>query len=313
MVSPRIWLMLAVAGVATSSALGSPPPSLPSGAVAALKLAGPLAVAPDGALYVYDEARHEVLVRTPGGTFRVVAGNGKPGFAGDGGAAAEAELSTVTDMTFGPGGALYLADGGRVRRIDQTGTIGTVAAALSPPLALAFSPAGELYVATSTKLLRLTARRTLATVPAVLRSGPVRGPLTGFGQIEFGRNGDIYASSGVRGWSLYEIHPNGIAVYRGYARRSGGALASLAVTPGGIVEAGDGSNLLALDASRLTTAYRFDSVPGTNWFTLTYFAIAPGGAIYADDIGTSGFQPYQQLIEVSHDRIEQLWRRRIRN
>jgi len=312
-VSPRVWLMTAVAGIASSSTLGAPPPGPPAGEAVALELAGPLAVGSDGRLYVFDEARHDVLVRMPGGTFRVVAGDGKPGFAGDGGPATTAELSAVNDMTFGPDGALYLADGTRVRRVDSTGTIGTVAAALSPPLAVAFSPAGDLYVATSRKLLRLTARGRLATVPAVLRSGPVRGPLTGFGQIAFGRNGDVYASSGVRGWSLFEIRPDGIAVYRGYARRSGGALASLAVTPGGIVEAGNGSNLLALVAGRLTTAYRFDNVPGTNWFTLTYFAIAPGGAVYADDIGTSGFQPYQQLIELSHGRIEQLWRRRIRN
>ena len=61
--------------------------ALPTGSVTTLELAGPLAVAPDGLLFVVDEARHEVLVRLPDGTFRVVAGDGKSGFSGDGGKA----------------------------------------------------------------------------------------------------------------------------------------------------------------------------------------------------------------------------------
>jgi hypothetical protein len=308
----RIWLTTVVAALG----LGAASPGVPTGAVVLLALAGPLAVGPDGSLFVYDQARHEVDVRTANGTFRVVAGNGNRGFSGDGGPATAAELSNVTDLAFGPGG-LYLADDSRVRVVDAAGTIDTVARVPQPRsgswLALSFSPSGELYLATSRQLMRLTPAGRLVTVRAVLRKGPVRGELTSFGQIAFGRKGAIYASSGERGWSLYEITPRGIAVYRGYARRSGGALASLAVSPAGVVEPANGSDLLAVGRGRLTTTYRFDRVPGTNWFTLTYFAIAPDRAIYADDIGTSGFQLYQQLIEVSHGHVEQLWRHRVRN
>jgi hypothetical protein len=307
-----IWLTSVVSAVV---GLGAASPGVPTGAVVRLELAGPLTVGPDGSLFVYDQARHEVDVRTANGTFRVVAGNGKPGFAGDGGPAIAAELSNVTDLAFGPGG-LYLADGPRVRLVAASGTISTVAhvrlTRAGSQLAFAFSPSGELYLATSQQLLRRTPAGKLAPVRAVLRTGPVRGELTSFGQIAFGRNGDVYASSGERGWSLYEITPHGAAVYRGYARRSGGGLASLAVSPAGVVEAGNGSDLLALDRDRLTTSFRLDHVPGTRWFTLTYFAIAADGTIYADDIGKSGFQPYQQLIEASHGRIEQLWRHRVR-
>lgn len=57
---------------------------LPMGAVVPLRIAGPLAVAPDGALYVADVATHRVLAQLPDGRFRVIAGTGTAGFSGDG-------------------------------------------------------------------------------------------------------------------------------------------------------------------------------------------------------------------------------------
>jgi hypothetical protein len=100
---------------------------LPNGPLAALELAGPLAVAPDGLLYVADAARDRVLVRVPDGRFRVVAGTGKVGFSGDGGPAVRAELSGVSDLAFAPDGTLYIADGGRVRTVSRDGVIRTIA------------------------------------------------------------------------------------------------------------------------------------------------------------------------------------------
>lgn len=100
---------------------------LPTGRAAALGLSGPLAVAPDGALYVADVARDRVLVRLRDGRFRVVAGDGRVGFAGDGGPAVRAELSAVSDLVFAPDGSLYIADGGRVRAVSRDGVIRTIA------------------------------------------------------------------------------------------------------------------------------------------------------------------------------------------
>jgi hypothetical protein len=96
---------------------------IPAGALASLGVAGPLTVAPNGALYVTDVARDRILVRLPDGRFRVVAGNGKVGFSGDGGPAVDAALSGVSDLAFSPAGALYVADGGRVRVIGRDGVI----------------------------------------------------------------------------------------------------------------------------------------------------------------------------------------------
>ena len=69
------------------SSAHTPSPSasaLPTGPTTNLKVAGPLAVAPDGLLYVVDQTRHEILVRLPDDQFRVVAGDGRGGFSGDG-------------------------------------------------------------------------------------------------------------------------------------------------------------------------------------------------------------------------------------
>ena len=71
----------------------------PMGRVVSLKRSGPLAVGPNGALYVVDEQRHEVLVRQTNGQFRVVAGDGRDGFSGDGGPATKAALFTSPGKT----------------------------------------------------------------------------------------------------------------------------------------------------------------------------------------------------------------------
>ena len=81
----------------------------------------PLAVGPTGALYVADVARDRILVRLPDGRFRVVAGDGKAGFSGDGGPAVRAELSGISDLASAPDGMLYIADSGRVRTVGRDG------------------------------------------------------------------------------------------------------------------------------------------------------------------------------------------------
>ncbi|MGO8872216.1 MAG: hypothetical protein ACLQPH_12605 [Acidimicrobiales bacterium] len=134
---------------------------------------GPLAVAPNGMLYIADDARNQILARLPTGRFRVVAGDGTAGFSGDGGPAVHAALDQPEGMAFAPSGALYFADSGnrRVRVISPSGIITTVAGngalgswtasgtpALSTalnPSAVAIGPDGDLYVAANSEVLRL--------------------------------------------------------------------------------------------------------------------------------------------------------------
>lgn len=81
----------------------------------------------------------------------------------------------------------------------------------------------------------------------------------------------------------------------------------LVSAPGGVVYADSASSILRLQGTHIITAYTFNDVPGTEWFTLTYFSLAKARTIYADDISGSGFQRYQELVAVAHGHIRVLW------
>jgi hypothetical protein len=91
-----------------------------------------LAIPPSGDLLIADSFNHtlrRIDART--GVVTTLAGNGKPGYAGDGGPMGSAQFSTLIQIALDPTGQhLYCADIGnrRVRRIDLArGTIATVA------------------------------------------------------------------------------------------------------------------------------------------------------------------------------------------
>lgn len=347
-----LFLRLALAGalvlaaivvpLALRSGSGHTARILPTGPSVTLEVAGPLAVGPGGLLYVVDPAEHEVLVRLPDGQFKVVAGDGKSGYSGDGGPAVNAELSDVSDIAFSPEGDLYLADGTRIREVNKEGIISTVAGngksprvlkgepvliksgtpALAAPLgdidglAIAFGTRGGLYIGTFYQLLSLTTNGMLDAVRAVIRSGPVpvRGSaLNEFEEIALNDQGDVYSSCGEQGWTIYDTTPQGTAGEIAYARRSGGDCSVLQRGPGGAVYGEDGRALLRLtghdyDVSYLSAAnYRVGYVfPERFW--LTYFAFGPGGVIYADELpGGLGFEAHQQLVEVRDRHFEVLW------
>jgi len=313
--------------------------ALPDGRVVSLATAGPLAVAPDGALYVVDIARHRVLVRLRNGRFAVIAGNGRDGFSGDGGLATRAELSTITDIAFSPTGDLYIADGGRIRVVDHDGIIRTIAgdgqplpmvhrlfvanirpgtsalsAALGSPRTvsyespmIAFSRRGQLYISTGVQVLRLADNGTLTPVRAVVTSGPsiLRGRLSGFGPLAIDDRGNVDIS-GFNGWSIWQITPSGVAHEIGPgsgARRSGGGLSLLQRAPSGQVFGEDGSELLKIDGRQLKPAQNFG-----NSFWLTYFAFGPHDSIYADEIpGNAGFEARQELLVSRRGHGTLLW------
>jgi sugar lactone lactonase YvrE len=92
----------------------------------------------------------------------IVAGNGTPGYSGDGGPATSGQLSGPTALSVDSTGNLFIADGNLIRRVDVvTQDITTVAgggttpptgilatqAALQNPTGLAFDPGGNLLIA----------------------------------------------------------------------------------------------------------------------------------------------------------------------
>ena len=100
-----------------------------------------------------------------GWRIHTIAGTGKPGYGGDGGPAVEAQLSFSVGVTVDEAGNVYIADSfsQRIRRVDTTGTITTVAgigkpsyggdggpavkAQLSFPSGVVADHAGNLYIA----------------------------------------------------------------------------------------------------------------------------------------------------------------------
>lgn len=90
---------------------------------------GGIAVDAAGNVYVADANNRRVRRIDTSGMITTVAGNGEQGSAGDGGPATEAQLNVPTDIALDAGGNLYVAEavGNRVRKIDATGKINTVA------------------------------------------------------------------------------------------------------------------------------------------------------------------------------------------
>ena len=126
-----------------------------------------VAVDPAGAgLFIADSANHRIRrVDLASGIVSTVAGNGAAGAAGDGGPAVAAQLQDPKAVWVAPSGDLYIADSGneRIRRVDPSGTISTIAGTGVPgyggdggpalaaqfdgPRGLAGDSAGNLYVA----------------------------------------------------------------------------------------------------------------------------------------------------------------------
>lgn len=122
-----------------------------------------VAVGAAGDLYIADTSNNRIRKVNAGGTITTVAGTGMDGFSGDGGAATSAQLSGPSSITLDVAGNLYIASGSRIRKVDTSGTITTVAgngdtgyygdggpatsAALWAPRGLAADAAGNIFIA----------------------------------------------------------------------------------------------------------------------------------------------------------------------
>jgi uncharacterized protein (TIGR03437 family) len=124
-----------------------------------------------GNVYIADTLDQAVRKVTPNGVITTLAGNGSPGYSGDGGPANQARLNQPRGVAVDAGGNVYVADtgNGQVRRIDTQGTITTVdtSGALVDPRGVAVDRAGNLYIAdTGNRLVRRVSPGALVTTIA---------------------------------------------------------------------------------------------------------------------------------------------------
>src|SRR6266699_5548734 len=204
-------LITTFAGNGTAGPIGD------GGPATSASLIGPAGVAVDGAGNVFIAEFVGCRIRrvdAQTGTISTVAGNGVPGFGGDGGPATSASLHDPHGVTVDDAGNLFIADGYnyRIRRVDaSTGLIGTIAgngtygfsgdggpatsASLSIPWGAGLDTSGNLLIAdTDTSHIR---RVNLAT--------GVIDTIGGNGWIGFSGDGGLST-----GASLYS--PMGLAV-----------------------------------------------------------------------------------------------------
>jgi hypothetical protein len=135
-----------------------------------------LAAGGDGHLYIADTGNQRIRrIDLATGRIRTVAGDGRRGFAGDGGPAPRGELADPAAVAVDSSGWLDIADTGnhKVRHVSPGGqistlagsgkagtdspggAIGAAAAHLDRPIAIAAVPGGEVYVVDDFQLRRI--------------------------------------------------------------------------------------------------------------------------------------------------------------
>lgn len=195
-----------------------------------------IAVDGEGRVYVtsggYFHSNRVVRLDSNGENFTVlVSQSGECGFAGDGGPAEVAQLCDPSDIVVAPDGNIYIADSGnaRIRRVDTTGTITTIAGNGNPafygegiaaidaqlnPTSLALGYDGSLYVS-DTENARVRRIWPNGLITTVAGNGVTEYNGDGFpavdaqlspGGLAYARDGSLYVSEGQR---LRKIGPDG--------------------------------------------------------------------------------------------------------
>ena len=170
----RIRRVDASGTITTIAGTGEPGFGGDGGPVVEAQLSLPRGVAVDGAgnLFIADTGNNRIRRVDPSGTITTIAGTGEPGFGGDGGLAADAQLYAPYDVAVDGSGNLFIADSAnsRIRQVDTKGTITTIAgtgesgfggdngpaveAQLNFPLSVTVNGAGNLFIADGNSRIR---------------------------------------------------------------------------------------------------------------------------------------------------------------
>lgn len=335
-----VALVLTLAGCTSSSSRSTTTSNLATNTVvewtantvpAVVPLApGPLAISPNGNLYVADDAFNEILERLPSGHFVVVAGTGHAGFSGEGGQATRADIDGPEGMAFAKNGTLYFADSAnnRVRAVRPNGVIVTVAgngkdprkpprsgtpalqAGLGGPTAVTISPGGKLYVALAdgNAVVEIFGAKVVVSADAAdfgnldpQSPGSVCEP----SGLAFDSGGDLFINCG----NFYDVimrRPNGRLVYRGFLRPHD-AVARLAPGPHDSVLGVYQSDLVSFTRTDRSVVHVFRFVSKTIPFWPTGVAVGGESTIYVDQEGDAGVGPPTIIALSSKGKVTVLW------
>jgi hypothetical protein len=123
-------------GITTICGNGTAGYSGDGGPATAALVRGPAGITTDrnGNVFFADPANHCVRKISSAGIISTLAGNGTAGFSGDGGLAVLARLYACSDVAVDTFGNIFIADASnnRIRKIDASGIITTVAGSVSP-------------------------------------------------------------------------------------------------------------------------------------------------------------------------------------
>ncbi|MFA6112244.1 MAG: IPT/TIG domain-containing protein, partial [Candidatus Latescibacterota bacterium] len=183
-----------------------------------------IALDAQGALYISVFARDVVRRVSPDGIITTIAGTGVAGYAGDGGPATQAKLSSPHGVAVDQLGNVYFADhvGNRVRRVSPDGTITTFAgtgiagragapgpatqAQLDGPTGVAVDATGNVYICDIGRVSKVDLTGMLSAL--VVNAGPHFGPGNALALRLGGDLGDLYVSD-TGGNRVLRLGPDG--------------------------------------------------------------------------------------------------------
>src|SRR5271157_293376 len=288
-----------------------------SGAATSAQLNIPAGLAVDGAgnLYIADFSNNRVRKVTPGGTITTLAGNGLAGYAGDGGPATGAQLTTPMGVATDSSGNVYIADTGNnaVRMVNSSGIISTVAgnglagysgdggqailAMVGSPTGVAVDPSGNLYISDGSLRVRKVYSSGFITTIAVTGARGYYGDggvalfatMNGPAGIALASNGNLYIADSGNG-AVRELLLGGFQIKIAAVANAGSNLAGPVA----------GGEIVVLYGTGMGPAGLVQYTPGANGQlptslagTTVYFGNYAAPLLYASANQVAAIVPYE--------------------